>query len=227
MLASPDGDESDIVELFNAVSLSGSAELTKETGQEQSGERKEQAEVATRSDKRPILSIVRPDRAQQVIRIFRADKGQARPLEDVTRLFEGKRVKFVKISDPFALADGLARAAQVTFLHSLSNHCSGIEAVTFEYDPEAGRDLERDQTRDVREKIASAFERTNIPRLVFSPKRRDRRSSDDFHDREVLVNCLAPSGSVETHTIWIGRGLLSLASRNFGLKLTYQGPGSA
>jgi hypothetical protein len=229
MLAPMDGDDSDIAELFDAVSRVAPPTQEPVHAAVEPGSDAEPVMTALAAEtqepaKRPKISLPQPSQPVPNVRVFTARKGQLRPLENVTTLLKGKHIRHVRISDPYALVNGVSRAAQVKFLASLARHAHALEAVTFEFDPETGEQLERDQIHDMRSKLALAFSQRHQPKTVFSTKRKGRASGDDFHDREVHIECVGAGGAAQMHTIWTGRGLVSLVEPGWDLRLTYQAP---
>jgi hypothetical protein len=183
-----------------------------------------QTAPATADGARPVLSVKPTAQPVPGTRAFYAKKGQSRPLNEIVNLFAGKHISYVKVCDPFALADRTARAAQVSFLELLAKSSRSLDSVTIEFDPEVGDEPERDKVHDVRSKIAVAFSNGTAPKISFSPRRRGRRGDGDFHDREVAIDCVGAGGATQTHTLWTGRGLIALVDTNWDLRLTYQAP---
>lgn len=61
----------------------------------------------------------------------------------------------------------MVRAAQVKFLRALADQARSVDAVTFEFAPDGSDELEWDQTRDLRSRLAGAFADKPTPKIVF------------------------------------------------------------
>ena len=220
MLVPPEGDEADIGALFEEVSTFGTVDTEATTARQddESGFRE------SKPQKRAVLSLSNaPDRL--LPRIWRCGPNQPRPLPEILEIFDGARISHLEISDPYAIADPGARAAQIAFVKALANRTRSIERVTIEYRPprDDGMESESEQRRDIGARWAAMLgEAAQKMRIELKPRR--KTPERDFHDRFVFLNCIRAGGAIARHELQLGKGLIALMHTNHECSVTYVPP---
>jgi hypothetical protein len=224
----PDANDGDLTELFREVSLGGEASDVVDT---QVGQRT--ADRAPEPAPPPIVPV--PQEAEVLAiaagsssaapRLWRRAAGAERPTAEIMAIFANKDIERVTISDPYALASGGTRQAQVDFLAELGRTCRRLGAINIEYAP----DVQSYEDESIqRQKIGALFLRAfprDPPKFVLT--RRERRGGlveDDFHDRSIELDVRQEGGDVRRHELTIGRGAEALFDQHKQCTVTYAPP---
>lgn len=229
----PEATDSDLVGLFDDVSLSRPIEPTDTVAHATAAPAGEpeaaRAEAMPAADAAPqtpeprrvltLPSIVERTGARVWVRGPR----EPRPTDEILALFRGKLISRATISDPYALATSSARAAQIRFASDLAEVAT-LKSIVVEYAPEAGDDPDDSSARrDIGALFATCAAAKNG--ATFSAVRRPRRSgADDFHDRQVALEIVHAGGAARLHTLLIGRGLTALYEDRWQCSVSYAPP---
>ncbi len=158
---------------------------------------------------------------------WRLAPGDERPLDDILGRFAGAKIRKVRISDPYAIADSDARRAQAHFVSELHRRAASIAAVTIEYaPPRQGTEPDQVQRVDMNRRLLAAVNESNT-RANLVRRERGRSSGGDFHDREVIIDCDPGQGGMSgAHELELSRGLIGLMNNRFECVVHYAPPGA-
>lgn len=226
----PEANEGDLAGLFDDVSLLRPLEATAEpssvpvsaTPAAAAGRNHPKPQDLGEAVTRPILTL--PKTIEKTgARVWLSGPREPRPTGEILALFEGKIIRRVTISDPYALATASARDAQIRFVSDLAE-LSTLKSVVVEYAPDATDEQEESVARrDIGTRFSAS--RAAQKGATFSPVRREKRNrADDFHDRQVSFEIEQASGAVRTHTLLIGRGLTALYEDRWQCSVSYAPP---
>jgi hypothetical protein len=228
MLAPPDGGDGDIATLFDEIS-GGPIE-------EPPGAHRTSEALPPRTERQPVAAAPAPPKAapqeaslgaRYAIRRWRLLPGEKRPLDDILGVFAGAKIRQVRISDPYAIADPDARRAQAQFVSELHRRAASIAAVAIEYvPPREGEEPDERQRIDMNRRLVAAVNEAST-RLCLTRRDRRRSSGGDFHDREVTIECDAGQGKLSgLHELALSRGLIGLMNDRFECTAHLVPPGS-
>jgi superfamily II DNA or RNA helicase len=227
----PDATDGDLSELFREVSLGGEASNLADTPQEEARTADQAPEPAPPSispisqEAEVLPAVTAAGSSSAAPRLWKRAAGAERPTAEIMAIFANKDIERVTISDPYALASGGARRAQVEFLAELSRICRRLGAINIEYAPDAqSYEDESIQRKQIGALFVRAFPR-NPPKFVLTRReRRGRLVEDDFHDRSIELDIRQDGGVVRRHELTIGRGAEALFDPHKQCTVTYAPP---
>lgn len=222
----PEASEADLAGLFDDVSLSRPLELaaTAQPMAEAALDVREPALGTSAEQPSPRKTLTLPKAVERVgARVWILAAHEPRPTAEIIALFNGKTIKRMTISDPYALATPSARDAQIRFVSDISEVAT-LKSVVVEYAPDA-----RDEGEEplARRDIGARFAVSSAARkgATFTPIRRPQRNrADDFHDRQITLEVESAGGAVRSHKIVIGRGLTALYEDRWQCSVSYAPP---
>lgn len=225
----PEANEDDLAGLFDDVSLSrpldpANTSPSAPTPASVDGGFAAPPSATAVEDPSPRRTLTLPNTVEKAgAKVWILAAREPRPTQEILALFDGKTIRRMTISDPYALATPSAREAQIRFASDISEVAT-LKSVVVEYAPDA---RDEDEEPFARRDIGSRFAASSAAQrgATFTSVRRPQRNrADDFHDRQITLQVEHAGGAVKSHMIVIGRGLTALYEDRWQCSVSYAPP---
>jgi len=219
LFSPPEATESDLADLLREVANEGPLANEAAVATPDPAPNVQSSEVT--SDQ-PRVTLSAPVYTPQA-KVWPVRSGQTRPIEEILAPFASRVITRVEISDPYALVDEAARAAQADFVKDLARIAKGINQVIIEYNDRkiAGYNdsLERS---DMNTKLLAVVGAQGTK--VELRRRTSGGQNGHFHDRRVSIDVQRAGSGTSQHTLFFGMGLLALYDLKFECTVSYAPP---